>query len=267
MRTWHLILLGTALVAAAPEAARAQAAAPAPGAPALNAQQRANRGDPRAILAHADSVLATDSTDYEANWRGAIALIEIGRAVPFEVKSAERDSAFRRAEVLARRAVRANADDSEGHFALSMAVGNTSLTKGPRERVRSAEEIYREASRAIAIDSTHDGAWHVLGRWHAEMMRVSGVERFFARQFLGAAIFDRASWDQAIAGLERAVALDPSRLTHHLDLAEVYADRKRWDDAKRELDAVRDLPAIHANDELYKRQAEELRTKLRGKAG
>jgi Flp pilus assembly protein TadD len=230
---------------------------------APTAQARANQGDPHLILARADSVLATDSLNYDALWRGSLALIDLGKAVPHNVKSAVRDSQFTRAESMGRRAVRVNPDDSEGHFALAMALGNTSLTKGARERAKLAEEIYREASQAVAIDSTHDGAWHLLGRWNAEILRVSGLQRFFARQFLSTRIFDQASWAEAVADLERAVRLDPPRILHHLDLAGVYVDLKRWPDAHRELDAVRDLPASQPNDSLFKRQGEEMRRALR----
>lgn len=233
---------------------------------AAQAPARGDRGNPQAILAAADSTLATDSLNYEALWRGALALVDIGSAVAPDRKSAMRDSAFARAEQYARRAVRANGNDTEGHFALAVALGSASLTKSPRERVRSAEEVYREANRAIALDPTHDGAYHVLGRWHAEMLRVSGVERFFAKEFLGGTIFAKASWDSAETDLRRAVALDSTRITHHLDLAGVYADRKRWGDARRELDAVRDLPATAPNDTLFKRQNKLLRTRIAGKA-
>lgn len=256
-------LLSLALTLGAASTLAAQTPPAAPPAGAVSA--RANRGNPQAILASADSTLATDSLNYEALWRGALALVDIGSAVAPDRKSAMRDSAFVRAEQLARRAVRVNGNDTEGHFALAVALGSASLTKSPRERVRAAEEVYREAHRAIALDSTHDGAYHVLGRWHAEMLRVSGVERFFAKEFLGGAIFKQASWDSAETDLRRAVTLDSTRITHHLDLAGVYADRKRWNEARRELDAVRDLPATAPNDTLFKRQGELLRARIAGK--
>ena len=64
-------------------------------------------------------------------------------------------------------------------------------------------------------------------------MRLSGLSRFFAKSFLGAGIFNQASWAKAIFNMEKAVELDPGRIYHHLELAEIYAERKRVADAKR----------------------------------
>jgi len=75
--------------------------------------------DLRTALAHYDAALALDSTDYEANWRASIALLDEGEQIPDTVKSPERDSLYARAERLARRAVAADSMGADGHFALA----------------------------------------------------------------------------------------------------------------------------------------------------
>ena len=221
--------------------------------------------DLRTGLAHYDAALALDSTGYEANWRAAMALLDLTEQIPESVRSAERDSLLARAEALARRAVAADSTRAEGHFALAAAVGRASLTMGKKERIRRAAVIRDEARRAIAIDSTYDGAYHVLGRWHAEIMRLSGLSRFFAKSFLGAGIFREASWDSATANLEKAVALDPGRIYHRLELAQVYADRKRYQQARTQLAEAASLPERELNDSAYKRAAGELAARLADK--
>ena len=108
---------------------------------------------------------------------------------------------------------------ADGHFALAAAVGRASLSMGKKERIRRARIIRDEALRAIALDPRHDGAYHILGRWNAEIMRLSGFSRFFAKWLLGAGIFGEASWEGAVSNMEQAVALDPGRLYHRLELA------------------------------------------------
>lgn len=218
--------------------------------------------DLRTGLAHYEAALADDSTTYEANWRAAMALLDLGEEIPDSVKSPERDSLYARAEILARRAVEADSSRPEGHFALAASVGRASLTLGKKERIRRAALIRDEARRAIAIDSTYDGAYHVLGRWHAEIMRLSGFSRFFAKRFLGAGIFKEASWDSAVVNLEKAVALDPGRIYHRLELAEVYADRKRYDEARAQIGEIETLPEREIRDSSYKREAGELAARL-----
>ena len=250
-----------ALFCAAPAAAVAQDAADhvLMGISALQAH------DLHTGLAHFEAGLAADSTSYEANWRAAMALLDLGEQFPERGKNPERDSLHARAERLARRAVAADSTRAEGHFALAAAVGRASLAMGKKARIRRAAEIRGEARRAIAIDSTHDGAYHILGRWHAEIMRLSGLSRFFARRFLGAGIFKEASWDSAVANLEKAAALDPGRIYHRLELARIYADRKRYEDARAQLAELSALPELELRDTAYKRQAGELAARIGGK--
>jgi tetratricopeptide (TPR) repeat protein len=213
-------------------------------------------------LAHFEAALALDSMSYEANWRAAIALMDEGEAIPDSVRSPHRDSLYARAESLARRAVAADSTRAEGHFALAAAIGRASLTMGKKERIRRAAVIRDEALKTIAIDPRHDGAYHILGRWNAEIMRLSGLSRFFAKKFLGAGIFGKASWDEAISNMEKAVELDPRRIYHRLELAEIYADRKRYAEARQQLDRVTELPDRELMDPVYRRQAADLAKKL-----
>jgi tetratricopeptide (TPR) repeat protein len=214
----------------------------------------------------ADSVPRSDSIAAETDWRRALELVDRGKQIPDSIKSPERDSLYALAEEHARRAVAADSNDANAHFLLALSVGHASLTKGKKERIRRAAEIRAEALKAIELDPRHDGAYHVLGRWNAEIMRLSGLSRFFARSFLGAGIFNQASWQGAIDNLERAVELDPTRIYHHLDLAEVYIKRKRFADARAELEKVDTLPLRDVLDSSYKAEAAALLQKLAAKA-
>jgi tetratricopeptide (TPR) repeat protein len=238
---------------------RDPAAEIAQGVAAFTARQ------PDLALRHFENALAVDSTSYEANWRAALALITLGVETPDSVKSPERDSLFARAEQDARRAVAADSLGAEGHFLLARAIGQTALTKGKKERIRLAGEVRKEARRAIELDPRHDGAYHLLGRWNAEVMRLSGFSRFFARSFLGGEIFGQASWDAAITNLERAVQLDSTRITHRLDLARVYVDRKRYADARTQLETIDTLPIRDFEDPRFKQEAAALLRKIASK--
>ncbi|MGE5232298.1 MAG: tetratricopeptide repeat protein [Deltaproteobacteria bacterium] len=252
------------LPAAAPAAG--QSPPPPDSADAVTAGRAAfDARDPETALRDFERALAADSTSYEANWRAALALITLGAQTPDSVKSPERDSLYARAERYARRAVLADSMGADGHFILARAIGQTALTKGTKQRIRLASEVRREALRAIELDPQHDGAYHVLGRWNAEIMRLSGVSRFFARQFLGAGIFSKASWDGAITNLERAVEIDPRRIVHRLDLARVYVDRKRYGDARRELETLDTLPIRDFNDPRYQADGAALLQRIESK--
>ena len=222
--------------------------------------------DLRTGLAHFEAALALDSTDYAANWRAAFALLDEGELIPEDRSSAERDTLFMRAEVLARRAVAADSLEPEGHFATAASVGRAALSMGKKERIRRARIVRAEALRTLALDPTHDGAYHVLGRWNAEIMRLSGLSRFFAKRFLGAGIFSQASWEEAIANLQKAVELDPQRIYHRLELARVYADRKRYQEALDQLGGISALPDRELLDPLYRERAVALQRRIAGRS-
>ncbi len=243
----------------APLAAQSVADHVAMGAAAIEAH------DLRTGLAHFETALAMDSTDYAANWRAAIALLDQGELIPDSVKSSERDSLFARAEVLARRALAADSTRAEGHFAVAASVGLASLNMGKKERIRRAKIIRAEALRTIELDPEHDGAYHILGRWNAEIMRLSGLSRFFAKSFLGAGIFKQASWAEAIANLQKAVELDPARLYHRLELARIYADRKRYQEARDQLGRIGALPDRELLDPVYRERAAALSKRIADK--
>jgi tetratricopeptide (TPR) repeat protein len=218
--------------------------------------------DLRTALQHFQAALDLDSMNYEANWRAALTLGLMGDPYPMSAKSPERDSLYARAERYARRAVAANPAGADGHFALAASLGRAALMKPTQEKLRSATLIRSEALRAIAINPRHDGAYHILGRWNAEIMRLPGLSRFFAKNFLGARVFNQASWDNAVFYMEKAVALDPGRIYHHVALADIYVDRKRLRDAGNQLRLVDSLPVREAMDTNYKQQAATVRQRL-----
>lgn len=207
---------------------------------------------------HLEEAVRRDSGSYEANWRLAHVLLDIGKETPDSVASPARDSLYALAESYARRAVAANPDGADARFVLASAIGRASLTRSKREQIERAVEIRNEALRALGLDPEHSGALHVMGRWHAEILRLSSLQKFFARTFLGADIFDEASWDEAERYLRLAVEHDPDRIYHRLDLAKVLIDREKWDDAAAQLEAVQRLPTIEPMDIEYRREAARL---------
>ena len=241
-------------------------------APKLSAQKPADHvglgvaaeeaHDVGTALQHYQAALDQDSSNYEANWRGAMTLLTLGEQLPGGSKNPERDSLYLQAVRYARRSVASNPAGPDGHFALAASLGRESLMKGRNDRIKSAAEIRREALRTLALNPKHDGAYHILGRWNAEIMRISGFSRFFAKKFLGAGVFKQASWEQAIYNMEKAVELDSTRIYHHLELAEIYIDRKRLADAKTQLRVVDSLPVREVMDSTYKREAAALTRRL-----
>jgi tetratricopeptide (TPR) repeat protein len=252
-----LALAATTLVVCAASAAAQDVAGHLAAGDAARCQRNA-----AVALTHYRAALALDSNSYDAAWRTSRVLVDLGLALP-DAQRARRDTLYADARTLAERAVRVNANGADGHYMVAVSVGRVALTKGARERVRYARVIRDEALRATELNARHDGALHVLGRWNAEIQRLPGMTKFFAKTFLGASVFNEATWENADQYLTRAVNIDPQNIYHHLDLAETLIDMDRPADARTHLERVAQLPlGCDPQDPVYKQQAVALLQRL-----
>ena len=198
--------------------------------------------------------ITADTNSYDWLIKAAHEAVDRGEFNPSEN---ERKTLYKNAEQYARRAVAANPNDAEGHFQLARAIGRNALTMGTRDRIKYAGEVRQQALDALKANPKHAGADHVMGVWNAEVMRLNGLSRMIAKNFLGGKIFGEANWDNAIRYLEEAVALEPNRITHRLDLAAVYVDRDMKSKAIEQYEWIVKAPVTDFNDAKYKEIAAE----------
>jgi tetratricopeptide (TPR) repeat protein len=215
---------------------------------------------PDVALRHYQAALAVDSMSYQANWKAARAIADVAKQIQGNADSLKnrRDSLYSVGRHYAERAVRADSTQADGHYALAMVLGRLSRTKGSKERVRYAKIIFDEATRAVAINPNHDNAHHVLGAWNAEVKRLSGFQRFFAKALFGGGFMSAANWNDAVKHLERAIEINPQHIYHRLELAEVYTDLGRYAKAREQLLIIPTLPNADVLDAKYKDDAAAL---------
>lgn len=250
-------MIVTALASAAlPVAVQAQAQAQASTVSDMVAEGNRESASRRTALAYSKYVaaLALDARNYDALWRAAREAVDLGE---IERDATKRAELYRHATDYARRAVAAMPNDAEGYFHLSRALGRTALNVGVRERVKYAIDVRTNALRALELRPRHPGASHVMGVWNAEVMRLNGIARGIAKAFLGGAVFGSASWSEALRYMEQAVTSEPNRLVHLLDLARVYRDMGRTADARATFTLALRAPDTDANDNVYRRAAEQ----------
>lgn len=206
-------------------------------------------------------VLDADPDRFDALWKASREAVSLGMLAGDEVDGKRR---YTEAAAWARHAVAVRPDAAEGHEWLAISLGRLALQEGPRTRVHLAGEIRATALRALEIDPDNAAAHHVLGEWHAEVRRLSGLTRWAARKLLGADAFDQASWEVAERHLRRAVELEPTGLIHHLALARALLDLDRVEEARAELGEVLARPPLEPTDPLHAQEARRLLERLRG---
>jgi len=227
---------------------------------AQNAAEHVSLGDREstagrntAALEHYEMALKVNPRDYAALWKSSREAVDLGEA---EAVASRRSALYAKATDYARRALAINPADAESHFHLSRALGRMALTLGVRERVKCAAEVRAHALRALELAPTHPGALHIMGVWNAEVLRLGGMQRLFAKTFLGGAVFESASWAEATRYMEQSVASEPDRLVHRLDLARVYRDSKRVPEARAAFQAALKAANLDPNDAMYRKAAE-----------
>jgi len=96
-----------------------------------------------------------------------------------------------------------------------------------------------------------------MGVWNAEIMRLNSFVRLIAKSILGGRVFGEASWKEAVRYMEAAVAAEPERVVHRLDMGEVYRDSGQKDKAREQFEAGLKLPSTDFNDSRFKSDIRE----------
>ena len=242
---------GTALGATAP------AAAQTPDATALDSAL-VRVDEIRADGAFRDALLQlSDLRDRHGDrvsllWRMSVVRVDIGKTA--DTESAARQH-YREALELAERALTVDESSAHAHLARAVAEGRLALQAGRQERVERSRAVKRHADRAIELDSSLPGAFHVRGRWHREVSDLNFLERAVVRTVYGG--LPDASFEQAVRDFQRAIELEDVRF-HHLELAKTYLKMDRSTDARAQLETVLDLPAREPFADRYAKEARGL---------
>jgi len=210
-------------------------------------------------LHHYQEAMKIEPKSYEALWKATREAVDVGEYAP----RPQRDSMYTLAEQYARRAVEANPNDAEGHFHLARALGRKALSLGKKDQVKYAGDVRAQALEALKYDPKHPGALHVMGMWNYNVMKLSGIARFMAKNFLGGKVFNSANWDDAQRYMEESAAVDPDRLVHRLDLARVLAARGNSAKAREQYELAVRGTRTEYNDSHYQTEAAEELKSLR----
>ncbi|MDP1581778.1 MAG: hypothetical protein Q8M02_16050 [Candidatus Didemnitutus sp.] len=173
--------------------------------------------------------------------------------------SAKRDYA-QRALDYSLRAVALQPSDPVNVLSLAISHGKLALYSDTRTKVRYSRLVKEEAERALALDPGYAWAHHVLGRWHYEVAGLGMPARWLVRLIYGG--LPAASTAQAVAHLEKAVALEPQELNHHLELGFAYAADGQRARARAAWEQGLPMPSRGKHDEPAKHRAREALAQL-----
>ena len=203
------------------------------------------------------NALKSDSMNYEAAWKLARTIVDIGETLTGD----DRAAMYKKGEKYARKAIAIDSTGSKGHLQLSIALGRVALDASAKERIRMSKEIKKEADLAIKYDPNDDIAFHVLGRWNRKIANLSWIEETFANMFLGG-VPEEASDENAVKCFKRAIEIKPGYINHHLELGITYETMGEDESAADEFKKCIELPETHFKDKEYKALAKKMLAEL-----
>ncbi|MBN4065833.1 hypothetical protein JYT51_00705 [Candidatus Amoebophilus asiaticus] len=201
-------------------------------------------------------ILRIDPGNNFALWNTSLLYASIGSRFEDEDKKEEY---FDKAHKYADKALEVDSNDAESHYAMSVAVGSIAEIASLFDAAAIAMVVKKHADKAIELNPNHDGAWHILGKWHYRVSNVSWLEAIAAKLLGG---LPPSSNEESTNAFKKAIKLNPDEVLYYLDLAieyeEIDEDRKAVEILKKALT----LKPQSLDDPMYLKHCQELLDKF-----
>ena len=152
-------------------------------------------------------------------------------------------------------------EDAEAQLSIAITYGKMLPFMGTKEQVATSPRIKSAVDKTLQLDPGSDFAWHILGRWHRVLAEIGAVKRALAGAIYGG--LPKGSFSEAAKCLEKAIALNPKRLMHYIELGRIYAQMGRKEDARKLINKGLAMPNVEKDDPEAKMRGRETLAKLR----
>ena len=158
------------------------------------------------------------------------------------------------------RAAACGPKDCDAQLAPAITLGKMLPFMPVKEQVSASPKIKESVDKALAIDPRNDNAWHILGRWNRVLAEISSAKRFLAGIIYGQ--LPKGSIDEAEQDMKKAIAINPHRLMHYIELGRIYAQMGRKDEAREFINKGLAMPDTEKDDPETKQRGRETLAKL-----
>lgn len=226
--------------------------------------------DPAVLLKEADNferqIKETEALDkYKqvlaiepANLKALVRASELNAAIGARlVDKNSRRLYFETAAAYAKKAFDVDANNADANYVMGMAAGKMTDVETENKKIVAFvkdAKLYNE--KAIAINPKHAKATYSIGKWHYEMVNLSGIKKMAVKLFYGG--LPNGDLDSAITYFEKCRVLDPYFALNYLDLAKAYRDYHRPTQAIEVLNKLVKLPTRTGDDAAIKAEGAKL---------
>jgi tetratricopeptide (TPR) repeat protein len=131
----------------------------------------------------------------------------------------------------AQRAAEIAPKNSEAQLSPAISYGKMLPYMKTKDQVDATPKIKTAVDRALALDPNNDTAWHILGRWNRVLADVNSIKRVLAKAIYGD--LPATTNEEAERCLKKAIAINPNRLMHYIELGRIYAQMGRQREAQQ----------------------------------
>tara|TARA_B100000212_G_scaffold172661_1_gene129809 strand:+ start:3995 stop:4732 length:738 start_codon:yes stop_codon:yes gene_type:complete len=156
----------------------------------------------------------------------------------------------------ARSALDLNSNSAIANHWYSVLIGKIGLLEGTEQKIKNSYDVKKHALKAIDLDPTNDGTYHVLGRWYFEVASLSWIERKMAE-----IIYTKppvGTYDEAIFYFKKAIEIKNDEIRHYYWIAKTYIAMNKFDQAKKYLNEIINLEPLDDSDKKMKLESLEL---------
>ncbi len=168
-----------------------------------------------------EAVIKKDSTNAQALYHASRMLSNIGGRMANN-QPENKIELYKKAKLYAERSIKADPKNVESRLAYIISLGLLSeVAVSPREKIKNAKIIRKEAELIMQTDSTYSSAYFVLGKWHYELACLNWFEQAACKVFLGS-MPETISMETSIRYFKKAVSLEPESILFLYGEATVY---------------------------------------------
>ncbi len=158
------------------------------------------------------------------------------------------------------RAAECGPKDCDAQLAPAITLGKMLPYLPQKEQVTASPKIKESVDKALAIDPRNDNAWHILGRWNRVLAEISSAKRLLAGLLYGD--LPKGSYEEAERAMKKAIALNPHRLMHYIELGRIYSQMGKKEEARELINKGLGMPDSEKDDPETKERGRETLAKL-----
>ncbi len=190
-------------------------------------------------------MLETSPENADLYWKLARLNITVAESInPSE--SAKRIPYYTKAVDYARKSVALDSTNANGHTWLAASLALKADKIGAKEKVKRAGEIKRELDKALALNPHDDVAWSILGSYHHQISNIGWFSRIVGSTFIGG--MPEGNRKAAEHAFKKAISINPRAIRHYHELALLYIDEGRNDEALQTLHVALTKPVLMKSD-------------------